>query len=174
MLALIKRRRSIGKFCQDAVTDGQVRQLLEAAMAAPSAHNLQPWRFIIVRDRETRAALAETHEFSGSLREAPVVIVVCADSGTAVHWLEDACAAAENILLAATDMNLGSTWVAVYPHMDHESFVGGVLNIPGHVRVVCLIPVGYPAEEKPPRTQYVPDKVYGERYGTTWDGTRQS
>ncbi len=174
MLDLMKRRRSVRNFTQDAVTDEQVCQLLEAAMAAPTAHNLQPWRFIVVRDPETRAALAETHEFSGALREAPAVIAVCADSSSAIHWLEDACVAAENIVLEATNLNLGCTWVAVYPHIDHETFVRGVLDIPEQVRVVCLIPVGHPAEENPPRTQYDPEKVYSEHYGITWDRIRQS
>ncbi len=171
MLELLKRRRSIRTFTPDAVTDEEVCRLLEAAMAAPTAHNLQPWRFIVVRDAETRAALAETHEFSAPLRDAPVVIAVCSDSSTAVHWLEDACVAAENILLEAADLNLGCTWVAVYPHVDHETYVRGVLDIPETVRVVCLIPVGHPAEEKPPRTQFDPGKIYSERFGTPWSGT---
>jgi nitroreductase len=171
MLDLMKRRRSIRAFTADAVTDEQVQLLLEAAMAAPTAHNLQPWRFIIVRDPETRAALAETHEFSESLRNAPVVIAVCADSSSAAHWLEDACVAVENILLQAVELNLGCTWVAVYPHRDHESYVCGVLEIPEAVRIICLIPVGHPAEEKPPRTQYDSEKVFSERYGTIWART---
>jgi nitroreductase len=170
MLELLKQRRSIRNFTQEAVTDEQVSRLLEAAMAAPTAHNLQPWQFIIVRDRATRAALAETHEFSAPLREA----AVCSDSSSAVHWLEDACVAAENILIEAVDLKLGCTWVAVYPHIDHEAYVRGVLSIPEHIRVICLIPVGYPAEEKPPRTQFDSSKIHSERFGTAWNRTRLS
>jgi nitroreductase len=146
------------------VSDGQVRLLLEAAMSAPSAHNLQPWHFVLVRERETKEALAETHECSGMVRDAALVIVVGADRTKSPHWLEDACAAAENLLVAATALELGAVWVAVHPYKEHEAFVRGVLDIPENIGVICMIPVGQPAEEKPPHTKYDPARVHRERF----------
>ena len=164
-LAVMQARRSIRKYSEQPVSEDQVKQLLEGAMAAPSGHNLQPWHFIVVRDAELRAALAATHEFSGMIGSAPVAIVVCAEKG-AVHWLEDSCLAAGNILLAAAALGLGAVWVAVYPHEEHDLFVRGVLEVPDDVGIVCMVPVGYPAEQKAPRTKYDARKVHFERFGT--------
>lgn len=165
MLELIQRRRSIRSFIPQDLSDQQIRLLLSAAMAAPSGHNFQPWHFVVVRQEDNRFALAETHAYAGMIKQAPVVIAVCADGAMSLHWLQDACLAAGNILLQATAMGLGATWVAVYPHTEHEIFVRGVLDVPDHIRVVCLIPVGYPAEDKPPQTNYDPNKVHLECFG---------
>ncbi|TAK27072.1 MAG: nitroreductase family protein [Chloroflexota bacterium] len=165
LLERIERRRSIRKFTPQDVSDQQIRLLLSAGMAAPSGHNFQPWHFVVVREEDNRLALAETHGYAGMIKQAPAVIAVCADSEMSLHWLEDACLAAGNILLQATALGLGAVWVAVYPHAEHEIFVRGVLGIPERIRVVCLIPVGYPAEAKPPRTKYDPGKVHLERFG---------
>jgi nitroreductase len=165
VLAALTARRSVRKYTEAPVSAGEVRLLLKAAMAAATGHNLQPWHFVVVRDPDVRAALAATHEYSGMICTAPVVIVVCADQG-ALHWVEDGCLAAGNILTAAAALGLGAVWVAVYPHDEHDMFVRGVLDIPEGIGIVCMVPVGYPAERKAPRTQYDEHKVHFERFGT--------
>ena len=68
------------------------------------------------------------------------------------------------MLLAVTALNLGAVWVAIYPSTDRETHVRRVLAIPDEIRVLCLVPVGHPAESKPPRTQYEESKIHYERW----------
>jgi nitroreductase len=164
MLDLIKKRRSIRKYTDAPVSDGEIKALLEAAMAAPSANNSQPWEFIVVQDDQLRQQLAETHPWSSMCASAPVVFVVCGDERRSSHWVEDASAATENLLLAATGQDLGAVWVGVYPNAGTEKHVRQTLDIPSSLHVLCLVPVGHPAESKPPRTQYDERKVHHEKY----------
>jgi nitroreductase len=166
MLDLIKKRRSIRKYTADPVSDDAVRKLLEAAMAAPSADNLQPWEFVVVQDADLRQQLARTHPWSKMCTDAPVVFVVCAEERRASHWVEDASAATENLLLAAAGLDLGAVWVGVYPNSRNEEHVRQALNIPSKLRVLCLVPVGHPAESKAPRTKYDETKVHYDTYGS--------
>jgi nitroreductase len=160
MLDLIKKRRSIRKYANEPVSDADVRKLLEAAMAAPSANNLQPWEFIVVRDDRLRQRLSQTHPWSRMCADAPTVFVICAHSRRSNHWIEDASAATENLLLAATALDLGAVWVGIYPNASYESHVRDMLDIPSSLRVLCLVPVGQPAESKPPGTKYDEQKVH--------------
>jgi len=164
MIDLIKQRRSIRQYTNQPVTDEQVRLLLEAAMAAPSGSALDPWHFIVVRNAETRAKLAATHTFSDMCDRAPIVIVICGDEKISHHWIADSAAAMENLLLAASSLGLGAVWVGIYPRAEREAYVRLVLGVPDNVRILCLAPVGYPAEEKPPRTRYNPQRVHQEKF----------
>jgi nitroreductase len=133
-------------------------------MAAPSADNLQPWEFVVVQDESRRRSLSETHPWSKMCADAPVVVAVCVDSRRSNHWIEDASVATENLLLAAVALDLGAVWVGIYPNASYESHVRDVLDIPSGLRVLCLVPVGYPDESRPPDTKYDEDKVHYEGY----------
>jgi nitroreductase len=162
ILDVIKKRRSIRKYTGQAVTDEQIRQLLEAAMAAPSASNIQSWEFVVVRDPDLKRQLAQTHTWSHMAADAAAVFVVCGNERASQHWIADASAATENLLLAVTALGLGAVWVGIYPGTDREAHVRRVLDIPEEIRVLCLVPVGHPAESKAPRTQYAESKVHYE------------
>ena len=164
MLDLIRKRRSIRRYTDAPVSDADVEVLLEAAMAAPSADDLQPWEFVVVRDEALRQRLAETHPWSRMCADAPVVFVVCGHERRSGHWVEDTSAATENLLLAAAGLDLGAVWVGVYPTSRHEGHVRKVLSIPRGLRVLCLVPVGHPAESKPPHTKYDESKVHYDGY----------
>jgi nitroreductase len=160
LLDLIKARRSIREYAADDISDAQIESLLEAAMAAPSASNRQPWEFIVVRDPELRGALSEVHSWGRMAASAPVVIAVCGRTDVSRHWVEDCAAATANLLLAATALNLGAAWVAIHPDPDRHAAVRGILRIPDSVQTLCLIPLGYPADTKAPHTKYDPKKVH--------------
>ena len=164
MLDLIKQRRSIREYTDEPLSDADVKTMLEAAMAAPSANNSQPWEFIVVRKEDLRRRLAETHRWSYMCASAPVVFVVCGHPSHSDHWVEDTSAATQNLLLAAADLDLGAVWIGVYPRPQCEEHVREVLNIPGDVRVLCLVAAGHPAETKPPRTQYDERRVHYDGY----------
>jgi len=164
VLDTIKKRRSIRQYTDQAVTDNQIRQLLEAAMAAPSGSNIQPWEFVVVKDPDVKRQLAQTHTWSSMAADAAVVFVVCGNERASHHWVEDASVATENLLLAVTALGLGAVWVGIHPDADREAHVRRVLDIPEGIRVLCLVPVGHPAESKPPRTQYQESKVHYEKW----------
>ncbi|MGD8997275.1 MAG: nitroreductase family protein [Anaerolineae bacterium] len=164
MLDLIKKRRSIRRYTGEPVSDASVKVLLEAAMAAPSGDNSQPWEFVVVQQEGLRQQLAQTHPWSRMCAGAAVVFVVCAHERRSSHWVEDASAATENLLLAAAGLDLGAVWVGIYPNSRYERHVRQVLDIPASLRVLCLVPVGHPAESKPPRTQYNEGKVHYDGY----------
>jgi nitroreductase len=132
-------------------------------MAAPSGNNLRPWHFIVVRDSEKRAQLAKAHRYAGMLENAPVVLVVCADTTqSARHWVEDTAAATQNILNMATALGLGSCWVALHPDADRKRVPQAVLNLPDHIDVLCAIAIGVAAAPVQPRTQFDDSCVHRE------------
>jgi nitroreductase len=134
-------------------------------MAAPSADDIRPWAFVVVRDPARRRNLAETHPWSRMCADAPVVFTVIGDPAASDHWIDDCSAATENLLLAVAGLDLGAVWVGIYPHSRYEAHVRHVLGIPDRLRVLCLVPVGHPAENKSPRTRYEESKVHHETFG---------
>ncbi len=149
---VLAARRSVRHFDNRlAVSDGEVRALLEAAVQAPSAANIQPWRFVVVRSAEARARL------SSAMRQrwataAPVVIVVCVDPrpcgarfgarGEMLYAIQDTAAAAENILLAAVDRGLASCWVGAFD----EKLVAEAIGVSAPVTPLVVLPIGHSAE----------------------------
>jgi len=164
MIDLIKRRRSIREYASEPVTEAEVRQLLEAAMAAPSANNRQPWHFVLVRDEATKAQLARTHRWSGMIARAPLAIAVCGERERSGHWVEDTSAATENLLLAATALDLGAVWIGIHPDDQREAHVQSVLGIPKEIGVLCLVALGRPVEHKPPRQNYDRGRVHPDHW----------
>jgi nitroreductase len=162
----ILQRRSIREYTRAPVTDEQIDVLLQSAMAAPSANDVRPWAFVVVRDPARRQALAQTHQWSGMCAQAPVVFAVLGNPDRSDHWVEDCSAATENLLLTAAALGLGGVWVAIYPRPQREAYVRQALDIPEAWRVLCLAPVGKPAETKSPRTRYEASKVHFDLFGT--------
>jgi nitroreductase len=159
----ILARRSIRKYTAEPVAPEQIRRLLEAAMAGPSGHNAQPWHFLVVTKRGTLDRLADRHQWAKMLYEAPLCIAVCGDPASE-FWVHDCAAAAQSILLTATEMGLGSVWLCVHPHPDLQQMVRETLGVPSHIEPLCLVALGHPAEEKEPRTGYTDSRVHHERW----------
>jgi len=164
MIDVIKRRRSVRKYTAEPVSEAEVRELLEAAMAAPSASNLQPWHFVVVRDSERKGLLARTHRWSGMIADAAVAIAVCGEQTRSRHWVQDTSAATENLLLAATALGLGAVWIGIHPDRDREAKVREVLDIPEQIGVLCLIALGRPGEHKPPQHNYTEARIHHDRW----------
>ena len=165
LMDLMYARRTIREFTGESVTDDQVEAMLKAAMAAPSAQDLRPWHFVVVRKRETLDRLAQVHKYAHMLAKAPLAILVCGDEkASEKHWVEDTCVATQNLLLAATALGLGGVWISLYPKKKHQKSVRELLDIPEHVGVLCALAIGHPAEKKSPRTKYDPDRVHSEEW----------
>ncbi|MBN1356692.1 nitroreductase family protein [bacterium] len=164
-LEAIFKRRSIRKFKPNPVEPEKIRHLLEAAMAAPSANNRQPWHFVVVTGRETLNRLAQAHPYGKMLSEATLAIAVCGDPEISeAYWIQDCSAATENILIAAAALGLGSVWLGCTPRRDRDAAVRNVLGIPENRPVLSLIAIGHPDEHKESRTQYDEKKVHRESW----------
>lgn len=162
---IIFARRSIRKYTDEPVSEADIKTLLEAAMAAPSASNRKPWQFVVVTERQTLDALAEAHPHGKMLFQATLCIAVCGDlTEMERYWVQDCSAATENLLLAATALGLGAVWLGVYPKEPRVAFVRPILSLPEAITPLNLISIGHPAEEKEPRTQYDESRVHRERW----------
>jgi len=157
-LDLIFSRRSIRRYTDQPVSEEDIRGLLEAGMAAPSASNRKPWHFVAVTDKETLRALAEQHPYGKMLADAGLAIAVCGDPGVSDWWVQDCSAATENILVAAAGLGLGGVWLGCHARSEREEAVRQVLSIPEEIGVLSLLSIGHPDEEKPARTQYDPSR----------------
>jgi nitroreductase len=157
-LEAILTRRSIRDYTPQAVPDELVRELLAAAMQAPSAGNQQPWHFIIVTRRKQLNALADVLPFGKMLKTAPLGIVVCADLESIKYpeyWVQDCSAATQNLLLAAHARGLGAVWLGVYPLEERVAGLKQILELPGQVVPLCVVALGYPAAKpEPPARRY--------------------
>ncbi len=159
----ILTRRSIRSYTSDAVPDNVLKELLKAAMAAPSADNEQPWHFMVIKDRNTLNQIPTVHPYAKMIKKAPVAILVCGDPDLAVHgemWVQDCSAATENILIAVQSKGLGAVWLGVYPREERINGLRRLLQIPNRIIPFALIPIGYPAEEKPPSNRYREDRIH--------------
>ena len=177
-LETILHRRSIRKYTDQSVEPEKLDLLLQAAMAAPSAMNCKPWEFVVVTDPD-KLALFRSRLIFGN-RNAPAAIVVCGNPRLSTNpaarlfWVEDCSAATENILIAAVGLGLGTVWVGVHPVAEFVRIVREISGLPKHVTPLGLIYVGYPAEEKPSRTQYDASRVHWQRYKKTTPGEAQN
>ena len=160
VLGAIKGRRSVRAFESGKdVSEKTVNGLIDAARWAPSAGNIQPWEFIVVRRPEIKKRLAEAAFNQSFIEEAPVVIVVCADEnrsserygqrGRTLYCIQDTAAAIQNIHLAAYSAGLGTCWVGAFK----EEKASEILKIPKGTRPVALIPVGYASKFPSPRSK---------------------
>lgn len=161
-LDVIMSRTSIRNFTGDPVSKEQLEVLLKAGMAAPTAMNVQPWRFVVVTDKDKIAEVFGTGPRSGMFTTAGAVIVVCGQ--TTKFWFEDCSAAAENILLAATAEGLGAVWTAGYPAEERIAPIAAALGIPAGVVPLCIIPVGVPAENPTPKDKWKPENIHWEQW----------
>ena len=156
-------RRSIRKYTDRPVSDELVLDLLRAAMAAPSAHNQQPWQFVVVRNRDLLRRLSIAQPYSGMVRNAQVAIVVCGDLSrekSPGFWVQDCAPATENLLVAATTAGLGAVWTGTYPREERVANVRSILGLPDHIVPLAVVPIGYPAEAPVHADRFDPSRIH--------------
>lgn len=166
---IIRERRSVRAFTAQEISDAEAETLVESACLAPSAGNLQPWEFIVVRAPEVKRKLVDAAHRQSFILKAPIVFVVCAvpgrsasgygSRGRGLYCLQDTAAAIQNLLLTATANGLGSCWIGAFD----EGRATDALGLPEGVRPVAIIPVGYPAESPRQRPRRPVKQV------TRWD-----
>lgn len=164
ILEFIKERCSVRDFQNKPLSEKIINKLLTAAQNAPSAGNLQPWKFFVITHPDLKKDLAQA-AFQGFINKAPLVIVVCAlpersaarygERGRNLYCLQDTAAAVQNILLTATSLGLGSCWVGAFS----ETEVSKILHLSAEIRPVALIPLGYPQTEPQPTKRIPLEKI---------------
>ncbi len=171
----IFNRRSIRKFEKKDVDDKLIGLILYAGTHAPSAGNVQEWRFVIIKDMEQKEKIAKAAWDQDFIKTAPVVIVVCADMekislkygerGEKLYFAQDIGACVQNMLLAAYALDLGTCYVGAFD----DKKISDILQLPNYIRPVAIIPIGYPAE-KPDMPKRIPIEnityfnYYGKKY----------
>jgi nitroreductase len=150
----ISQRSSVRAYKTTDVEEDKLKKILEAARLSPSASNRQDWKFIMVRNKETKKKLAKAAFGQSFIGEAPVVIVSCGTDSKAVmgcgqptHTVDVSIACAF-MILQAYELGLGTCWIGAF----NEDETKKILNIPEHVRVVAVIPLGYP--DQPPSQKF--------------------
>ena len=158
---VLETRRSIRKYKDTPIPKEKILKILEAARIAPSSSHRQPWHFIVVEDKETIKKLAKS-EWAA---EAPVMIVGLADQAASPNrCLNDLGIALEHIVLAATNLGLGTCWMG---QTGREELIKGLLNIPDNFKVIAVVPLGVPDETPAPKERKSLDAIVSwEKYGS--------
>ncbi len=158
MLNLLYQRRSIKCYLPKPVEEEKVQQLIRAALLAPSGKGIYSQKFILVNNKELLEKLSRAREAgSGFLKDAPLAMVILGDSKASDVWTEDASIAAIIVQLTAKSIGLDSRWsqVRLRQHNQEktaEQYIQEVLVIPEHLKVECMIAIGYADESQPART----------------------
>jgi len=163
----ILTRRSVRKYIKKEISDKTIKELLEAAMSAPSAGNQQLWHFIVINDPEILVKITTFHNHAKMLKNASIAILVCGDMNLEKYkgmWMQDCAASTENILLAARAKMLGAVWLGIYPREKRIKGLKKLLDIPDNIIPFSLISIGFPAEEQKRVKRYNTSRIHYNKW----------
>ncbi len=163
----ILSRRSVRRYTDQPVSDEIIKELLRAAMSAPSAGNEQPWHFIVINEHKILIEIPKHQPYSNMLKDAPLAILVCGDEkldhGDG-YWVQDCSAATENLLIAINAKGLGGVWLGVYPIEKRVIAIRKLLNIPEHIIPFSLIALGYQIQKLPTVDRYKSERIHYNKW----------
>lgn len=165
VLEAIMSRRSIRKYTGEPISEQDLETILRAGFQAPSAHNIQPWEFIVIKDKSKHESIAKVHTYAKMLPQAEACIIVCGDKNkqsTTGLLIEDCSAAIQNILLAAHGIGLGAVWCGLYPAVHLTKVVKKVCLLPNNIVPVGMVVLGHKGEEKKQMDKYNIEKIHYE------------
>ncbi|NMA70217.1 MAG: NAD(P)H-dependent dehydrogenase/reductase [Desulfitobacterium sp.] len=157
MKELLQKRRSIRKYTDAPIEQEKIDQLIRAALLSPTSRNSRPWEFIFVDDKELLEKLSHSKAGAQPIGKSVLGIVVCADPQKSDVWIEDTSIATILLQLQAQDLGLGSCWIQIRERMHKEGvtaeeYVKEILGIPENLKVLSIVSIGYPAENRPEHT----------------------
>lgn len=175
----IMTRTSVRAYSDRAVGEETVDTLLRAAMAAPTAGNKQPWRFVVVDDKATLQTISEDFNTMIMAKDAQLAVIMCGDVTATFpgegrdYWVQDVSAASENLLLAAHAMGLGAVWCGIYPLQERVAQFSKMFGLPSGIIPMACICIGYPAGETTPKDKWHPEYIHYNSWtdassGATW------
>jgi len=173
MIELLRTRRSIRKFTPERVAPELVETLMEAVLRSPSSRGINPWEFILVDDPGILLGLSRAKQHGSEfLKDAPLAVVVCADTSKSDVCIEDCSIAAIIIQLTAVSLGLGSCWAQIRNRAHDrqrsaEAYISELLGLPESLMVEAVIGIGHPAERKipVPAARLQRDKIRYNRWG---------
>ncbi len=165
----IMTRSSIRAYTDQKVTSEQVDSLLRAAMAAPTARRLEPWRLVVVDKRDILDTIAARNKNIKMAETAQLAIITCGDmkatfEGETGFWVEDVSAATENVLLAAHSMGLGAVWCGIYPIEERVKGFQELLQLPSDIVPLACVCIGYPETPGTPKDKWKPENVHYNKW----------
>ena len=174
---LAKSRRSVRRYSQKPVGREKLDAIIESVLRSPTGGARRPWTFVVVTDSTLRQKLSIAKPGGAAfVKDAPVAVVVCGDPSVSALWVEDCSIAAATMQYASQSMGLGSCWAHIKGNNFDETttsrdYVAGLLGLPDNLEVLCIVSIGYPADETVPYNtgdlRY--DRVSYNRYGRNRD-----
>ena len=176
-LKTIMNRKSVRKFSDKAISQEDIKTILQAGMSGPSCVNSRCWSFVVVRDKGKLLQMADANvRYADPLRDAALGILVCGDlsrtdffANAREFWAIDGAIAAQNMILAAESLGIGSCWLGTWPVIERVKNQAALFDLPEHIVPHSVIALGYPADDVPPgprpgRPEWDADRVHWE----TW------
>ena len=163
----IHTRRSIREYEDRPVSADLARELVAAAMSAPSAGNARPWQFVLITDRDILGQIPGVHPYAAMAATASLAVLICGDLSLEQYpgnWVADCSAATQNLLLAAHGKGLGAVWTGVYPDEGRIKGFRELLGLPECVVPLALVPVGYPRHAPGKQDRYEEAKIHQDRW----------
>jgi nitroreductase len=178
-MSAIFTRCSVRSYLPKPVEDDKIERILRAGFQAPSAHNRQPWEFLLVTGKEDLKAIAGMSPWSKVAEKAPLAIACCADTRRGnpdnteePWWIQDLAAATENILLQIEEEGLGGVWLGWYPEQERVKAFSARFGLPSHIAPFSVVVLGYPAQKQRPSERYDESRVHWGRWGVKKEGVR--
>ncbi|HOJ63841.1 MAG TPA: nitroreductase family protein [Spirochaetota bacterium] len=176
LFPLIKKRRSIRKYKKIEIEKEKIDILLKSALLSPSSRGINPWEFIVVKDREKLNLLSRSKHGAEFLKNSMLGIVVIADTKKSDVWIEDCSIASTILLLMAEDLGLGACWIQIRNRKNSENreaseYVKSILDIPVHYEVESIISIGYQDEILAPKDEKDMDfnKLHFEKFNNKYE-----
>ncbi len=166
VLDVIQSRASVRQFTTEKPSAEQLDNILHSAFSAPTAMNKQPWHFLVIDDASLLAQIGEQFPNSRVGNNCQVCIIPCGDltltlDGSAQDfWVQDVSAATQNILLAAHAQGLGAVWTGLHPDAFRVDKLRELLSLPEHIVPLCIVPIGYPAEQPAVKDKYNAARIH--------------
>lgn len=157
MLEIMRSRRSVRRYTEEKIPDEQLKQIVSAALLAPSGHSKYPCEYIVVKNREVLEKMSRCRKTVAKMLEgAAAAVVVIADKDKSDTYVEDSCVAMMNMELLATSLGIGNCWIQIRNRdaendSSSEEYLRGILNFPQNFACQAILSLGYPA--KPPKAR---------------------
>ncbi len=164
---ILFNRRSIRKYTDQPVEKEKIEMILRAGMAAPSAHNKQPWEFIVIDDKKMLADISEMLKYGKMIAKAPLCFLMCIDKNIQdkdAYAVQDGSVAAQNMLLAMYELGLGGVWVNIEDNPSYRDQIRKIHNLPENIYPICYLPCGYRDERRRPTDRYIEEKIHHNKF----------
>jgi nitroreductase len=161
IMDILLERKSVRKYTNEDVRQGDLEYILRAAMSAPTARNTRCYSFIVIKDKQMHKKIASVHQAAQMILNAPVAILVVGDESLAYggYLPQDCAASTQNILLAATARGYGSVWCGIYSNEERSEAISKLFNLPKNIKPFSLVVIGKTDDDSFPKNRWQTEKI---------------